>query len=90
MNVTFSEALLIERKSTHGDWMIQSEIHDNIIKSLSISSNYDGISASKKMALHAIAMKMARIVCGDPNHKDHWLDIAGYAHLGLGSTGENE
>ena len=28
-----------------------------------------------------IAMKMARIVCGNPYHKDSWDDIAGYATL---------
>ena len=29
------------------------------------------------MILH----KIGRILAGDPNHKDHWVDIAGYANL---------
>lgn len=29
-----------------------------------------------------ILAKIARIVSGDPNHADHWDDIAGYALLG--------
>ena len=28
-----------------------------------------------------IAHKIGRILAGDPNHIDHWLDIAGYATL---------
>lgn len=32
-------------------------------------------------ALHMICHKMARIVNGDPNHIDSWVDIAGYAKL---------
>lgn len=32
-------------------------------------------------SLEMIAHKIARIVNGDPNHVDSWLDIAGYAKL---------
>jgi hypothetical protein len=28
-----------------------------------------------------MASKMARIVTGDPDNIDHWLDIEGYARL---------
>ncbi|WP_257617167.1 hypothetical protein [Campylobacter pinnipediorum] len=28
-----------------------------------------------------IAHKIARILAGNPNYKDHWDDIAGYATL---------
>jgi hypothetical protein len=31
--------------------------------------------------LEMIAHKIARILSGDPNHRDHWEDIAGYAEL---------
>jgi hypothetical protein len=32
-------------------------------------------------ALEMIAHKIGRILSGDPNHQDHWDDIAGYAKL---------
>jgi hypothetical protein len=32
-------------------------------------------------ALSMIVMKISRILTGDPNHADHWADIAGYATL---------
>jgi len=32
-------------------------------------------------SLDLICTKLSRIVTGDCNHQDHWLDIAGYATL---------
>ena len=32
-------------------------------------------------ALDMIASKIARVVNGNPNHIDSWIDIAGYATL---------
>lgn len=32
-------------------------------------------------AIDLICTKMARIAHGNPNHIDHWLDIAGYSQL---------
>jgi hypothetical protein len=31
--------------------------------------------------LEMIAHKIGRVLAGDPNHADHWDDIAGYARL---------
>jgi hypothetical protein len=39
------------------------------------------LSVGQREALEMIAHKIARILSGDPNHKDHWEDIAGYAEL---------
>jgi hypothetical protein len=35
----------------------------------------------QREALEGVFTKIARILSGDPNHKDHWSDIAGGAHL---------
>lgn len=35
----------------------------------------------QRESIDLIATKLARICCGDPNHRDHWDDIAGYATL---------
>jgi hypothetical protein len=32
-----------------------------------------------RYALSMIWAKMARLICGNPEHEDSWLDIAGYA-----------
>lgn len=43
--------------------------------------NWEGLSFDKKEALEMIVHKIARILNGDPNHKDSWQDIVGYAEL---------
>ena len=42
---------------------------------------YENLAYNQKMALYMICSKMARIVNGNPNRKDSWHDIAGYATL---------
>ena len=42
---------------------------------------YENLAYNQKMAIYMICSKMARIVNGNPNHKDSWHDIAGYATL---------
>lgn len=35
----------------------------------------------QKESMELICTKLARIACGNPNHIDSWVDIAGYANL---------
>jgi len=46
--------------------------------------NEEPIKQTHFLALEMISLKLARIICGDPNFADHWDDIAGYAELGKG------
>ena len=39
------------------------------------------LSAVQRESLDMIATKIARLVCGDPNDRDSWHDIQGYAKL---------
>jgi hypothetical protein len=39
------------------------------------------LKADQQEALDMICHKIARIVNGDPNYADSWIDIAGYAKL---------
>lgn len=39
------------------------------------------LNCVQREALDMIMTKIARIIAGDPNHKDSWHDIAGYAQL---------
>lgn len=42
---------------------------------------YDTMPVDCREALDLIALKMSRIVTGDPEYLDNWLDISGYATL---------
>jgi hypothetical protein len=47
----------------------------------SLKARQRTIYAYQAEALDMIFSKIARIVIGDPNHTDSWIDIAGYAKL---------
>ena len=77
--------ILKERETTHGDFVEVSRIDQAFKSILKSSPNWNNerflLSDTQKTALEMIAHKITRIVCGDPNHRDHTDDISGYAEL---------
>jgi hypothetical protein len=45
------------------------------------AKNWQHLSDAKKEVLEMIAVKIGRILNGDPNYKDSWHDIIGYVKL---------
>jgi hypothetical protein len=78
MNTT---ELLAARAKTHGEFSDHAFITQNIKYLMHATENWDNLSVSHKESLGMIASKIGRILAGDPNHRDHWDDIAGYATL---------
>jgi len=82
--------LTAKRRHTHGDWQetafIAHQLRGVIDAALLRRRQRDPqpMAAYQVEALVQMSFKIARIVSGDPNHADHWDDIAGYAHLALG------
>lgn len=72
--------ILAQRQKTHGNFKTHAEISQQI-KSIFWQHDYQELSSSQCEALEMIAHKIARILNGNPNFKDHWNDIAGYATL---------
>jgi hypothetical protein len=71
--------ILKERGGTHGRWVDQARTSETLWRvMLSTDKDY---SDSQRQALHMIATKLGRIICGDENEVDHWRDLAGYATL---------
>ena len=74
---------LIEiRENTHGNWFDQAALAMWLKDALRMEETRDQLTIQQQEALDMICTKIARIVCGNPAHKDHWDDIAGYANLG--------
>lgn len=74
------EAILQEHHDTHGDYTLDASV------AMTLWKNITDVSGSQmtKVQAHAafmICCKLARIAAGDPDFKDHWLDVAGYAKL---------
>lgn len=75
------DPLLVEREKTHGSFTKTAEIAQQLKKIVHIHSSPE-IKIAQVEALSMICTKIARILSGNPNEKEHYLDIAGYAKLG--------
>ena len=70
-----------DRGKVHGDFGDNAVYAQDLKKILHESHNWRGLTPIQTEALEMIVHKIARILSGDPNHKDHWADIQGYARL---------
>jgi hypothetical protein len=73
--------ILKERNENYGKFCDHSRIAQNLKNEMRSVKGYDDMSSDKKEALEMIQHKIARILNGDPNYIDSWVDICGYAQL---------
>lgn len=74
--------ILTARKLTYGDFMRQSQITADLKGIMRAYIAWeDALAPDQREALEMIAVKIARILNGDPNYADNWRDIEGYARL---------
>jgi hypothetical protein len=74
--------ILAERGNRYGAFSTHAIITQNIKYQMEITPNWETrLTKDKKEALEMIAHKIGRILNGDPEYKDSWVDIAGYATL---------
>jgi hypothetical protein len=80
---TALETTLAQRGQEHGEFSEMANITQQLkdVMHNAEGTHWEALSADKKEALEMIVHKIARILCGNPEHKDHWHDIAGYATL---------
>ena len=81
---TTIESILKERGTTHGDfanhaWTTQS-MKGAFRAGLERAGN-NHLTPSMLESVDMILHKLGRVAAGNPKHKDHWDDIAGYATL---------
>jgi hypothetical protein len=72
---------LEQRGNRYGDFTDHADICQHLKYIMHTTENWERLSADKKEALDMIQHKIARILNGDANYKDHWHDIQGYAKL---------
>jgi len=68
------------RQKTHGNFQTHAKISQQL-KAVLWEHGYQELDDDQVEALEMICHKIARVLNGDPNHKDHWHDIAGYSTL---------
>lgn len=79
--MTDTEALLGERGKTHGDYGAQARMTQKIKNTFRSGQNWENLNDVQRDALEMAAVKIGRILTGDPDVADHWDDLAGYAKL---------
>lgn len=74
--------ILQERGSRYGDFAVNSMVSQSIKFAMRNSPNWPSkLTPDKREALELIALKISRILSGDPDYKDNWIDIVGYTEL---------
>lgn len=70
------------RAATHGNFNLQGSFAAVVKRMARESPNYSELEPRQGEALDMMITKIARILYGDAQHRDHWVDIQGYAKLG--------
>lgn len=75
------EETLKERGDRYGSFAHHAEISQKLQDTMRAETGWSRLAADQKQALTIIADKIARMLNGDPNYRDNWHDIVGYAKL---------
>ena len=73
--------VLSERGSRYGTLMNNATISQGLKEILHNSTNWEAMPPDMREALDMIVHKISRIVEGDFNYDDSWIDISGYSTL---------
>jgi hypothetical protein len=74
---------LAERGSRYGLFKDHAEVSQQLKATIRhyMGKKWNDIHDDQREALEMICHKIARIVNGDPDYSDSWVDIAGYSKL---------
>jgi len=75
------EEVLQERGKTYGSFDSHAAITQELKRTMVESPKWRQLSHSQKEALEMVAHKIGRILNGDPDYLDSWVDIVGYTQL---------
>jgi hypothetical protein len=78
---TSIDATLAERGSRYGEFEDGAFIMQSLKGVMQSTDGWTRLSPPQREALEMIQHKIGRILNGDPNYADSWVDIAGYAKL---------
>lgn len=74
-------AVLDERAKNYGPFKDMAAITQSFKEILHTAPSWKNMQADQQESLEMIVHKMARILNGQPDYADSWVDIAGYARL---------
>ena len=83
------DKVLEERGARYGDFKDHARICQDLKRVMTRTPSWINLTHSQKQSLEVIADKIARMLNGDPDYKDNWVDIIGYAQLVLNQLNEH-
>lgn len=77
------DALIAKRAEQYGSFMFSANIAVRLkgVMHNAIAQQDLHLAPDQMLALDMIAVKISRLLAGNPSHLDSWVDIAGYAKL---------
>lgn len=79
--LTGVDKTLAEREKRYGSFRGHAVVTQGLKRVMQDSPKWAKLSDDKKEALEMVAHKIGRILNGDPEYRDSWHDICGYARL---------
>lgn len=74
-------ATLEQRGNRYGSFEGHADVTQKMKQVLTRGDSWHKMAPDQKEALEMIVHKIGRILNGDPDYDDSWVDIAGYAKL---------
>jgi hypothetical protein len=73
--------IIAERATTHGSYDENARVAQKIKDAVRSGRCWAALDPEMKETLDLAATKVGRILAGDANHLDHWVDLVGYYEL---------
>jgi len=77
-----------ERYGSYRSVAMTSQLLKDVVR-CSYNVNRNNLEWYQRESIDLICNKLGRILNGDPNYRDSWLDIAGYAQLVVDELDKN-
>lgn len=76
--------VLEERGQRYGKFSDHSQIAQALKDVMRATPGWERLAPDQKESLEMVQHKIARVLNGDPDYADNWIDIAGYSTLVTG------
>ena len=73
--------VLAQRGPKYGKFTDQAAVSQSLKHVMFNTPNWRNMAADQREALEMVAMKISRVLCGDPDYADNFVDVAGYSTL---------
>lgn len=75
------EEVLSERGKLYGPFKGHAELTQDMKEVMRHSEGWNRLNRSQRECLEMVVHKIGRIINGDPDYADSWIDIGGYVQL---------